>query len=167
MQRLEMILLIHGEPLLGSLDWKGLMKEVRNCWNLQRHQLTAANTLFNHKISRRITWHSPDGKVHNQIDFIFISRRFVTGVNRAKTRTFNKLDIGSNRDLVMITLTIKLKVNRKNSSNRMFFDLEKLKDPVIAEQYQKELVGRFALLLLLDQDPQTLCDEFTNCMFRF
>ena len=35
----------------------------------------------------------------------------------------------------------------------MFFDLEKLKDPVIAEQYQKELAGRFALLLLLDQDP--------------
>ena len=119
----------------------------------KRHQLTAENTLFNHKISRRTTWHSPDGKVHNQIDFIFISKRFVTGVNRARTRTFNKPDIGSDHDLVMMTSEIKLKVNRKNSGNRMFFDLEKLKDPVIAEQYQKELAGRFAQLLLLDQDP--------------
>ena len=39
----------------------------------------------------------------------------------------------------------------------MHFDLhfvEKLKDPVIAEQYQEELAGRFAPLLLIDQDPQ-------------
>ena len=26
------------------------------------------------------------------------------------------------------------------------------------------VAGRFVLLLLLDQDPQTLCDEFTNIM---
>ena len=124
-----------GKFGLGGTNKRGqkLLEFAKRC------QLTAVNTLFNHKISRRTTWHSPDGKVHNQIDFIFISRRFVTGVNRARMRTFNKLDIGSDHDLVMMTLKIKLKVNRNNSGNRMFFDLEKLKDPVIAEQYQKEL----------------------------
>ena len=117
---------------------------------------------FNHKTSRKTSWHSPDGKVHNQIDFIFLSRRFVTGVNRARTRTFNKPDVGS--DLVMMTLKLKLKVNKKSNGKRMHFDLEKLKDPVIAEQYQEELAGRFATLLLTDQDPQSLCDDFTNTM---
>ena len=46
----------------------------------------------------------------------------------------------------------------------MHFDLEKLKDPAIAEQYKEELAGRFAPLLLTDQDPQSLCDDFTNIM---
>ncbi|XP_063597040.1 craniofacial development protein 2-like [Penaeus indicus] len=60
----------------------------------KRYQLTAINTLFNHKTSRKATWHSPDGKVHNQIDYIFILRSFVTGDNRARMRTFNKPRLG-------------------------------------------------------------------------
>lgn len=155
-------------------DWKGTVGRFglgeTNCRGLKllefakRHQLTATTTLFNHKVSRKSTWHSPDGKTHNQIDWIFISRRFVTGVNRAKTRTFNKPDIGSDHDLVMMTLKIKLKTTKKNETNRTRFDLEKLKDTVIAEQYQEELASRFAPLLLLNHDPQTLCDEFTNTL---
>lgn len=34
-----------------------------------RHKLTLANTLFPHKSSLR-TWHAPNGKTHNQIDYI-------------------------------------------------------------------------------------------------
>ena len=60
----------------------------------------------------------------------------------------------------MMTLKLKLKVNSKSNGKRMHFDLEKLKDPIIAEQYQEE----FAPLLLTDQDPQSLCDDFTNIM---
>ena len=47
----------------------------------KRHQLMAATTLFDHKTSRKTTCNSPDGKVHNQIDYIIISRRHVTGDN--------------------------------------------------------------------------------------
>ena len=36
-----------------------------------RHKMTMVNTLFPHRISRRTTWHSPDGVTHNQIDYIF------------------------------------------------------------------------------------------------
>ena len=130
----------------------------------KRHQLTAANTLFNHKTSRRTTWHSPNGVTHNQIDYIFISKRFVTGVNKANTRSFNKPDIGSDHDLVMMALKVKLKVNRKSNENRTHYDIEKLKDPQIAKQFQEELAGRFEPLRLLDQDSQQLCDKFTNIM---
>lgn len=59
----------------------------------------------------RTTWHSPDGKVHNQIDFIFNSRRYTMGINRTRTRTFNKLDIGNGHGLAMMILKVKLKMN--------------------------------------------------------
>ena len=130
----------------------------------KRHQLTAVTTLFDHKRSRRTTWHSPDGKVHNQIDFILVSRRHATGVNRAKTRTFNKPDIGSDHDLVMMTLKVKLRTNKKNKTTGTYFDLEKLKDQETAKIFQGDLAGKFSPLLLLDQDPQALCDEFTTIL---
>ena len=37
------------------------------------NNLVLANTLGNHKPSRRWTWHSPDGTHHNQISLIHIS----------------------------------------------------------------------------------------------
>ena len=88
----------------------------------------------------------------------------MTGVNRAKTRTFNKPDIGSDHDLVMMTLKVKLSTIKKNKLSRIRFDIEKLKDLEVAESYQEELAGKFAPLLLLDQDPQDLCDVFTDTL---
>ena len=72
-----------------------------------------ANTLGIHKSSRIATWHSPDGKTHNQIDYILMKRRFKSGINVAKTRVYNKADIGSDHDLVMISFKQKFKSQRK------------------------------------------------------
>lgn len=64
----------------------------------------------------------------------------------------------------MTTLKVKLKVNRKGNGKRVSFDLERLTAPVVAEQYEEELAGRFAPLLWLNEDAQSLCDDFTNIM---
>ena len=45
------------------------------------NNLVLTNTLGPHKPSRRWTWHSPDGKHHNQIDYILVKKRFQSGVN--------------------------------------------------------------------------------------
>ena len=42
----------------------------------EKHKFVLANTLFNHKNSRRTTWHSPNGKIHKQIDYILTPQRF-------------------------------------------------------------------------------------------
>ena len=52
------------------------------------NNLVLTNTLGPHKPSRRWTWHSPDGKHHNQIDYILVKKRFRSGVNIHRTRSF-------------------------------------------------------------------------------
>ena len=52
-----------------------------------KHRLRAANTLFPHKKSRCTTWHSPNGEVHNQIDFILTPQRFKSSIIRTSKRT--------------------------------------------------------------------------------
>ena len=113
------------------------------------HRLTIANTLYPNKTSRRTTWHAPNGKTHNQIDFIMTPRRFKSSINRAKTRTYPGADVGSDHDLVLLTIKIKLKKNNKSTNNRIKFDLEKLKDPSIAETFKAQLGGKFGALSLI------------------
>ena len=66
------------------------------------HHLTLANILHPHKLSRTATWHSPNGQVHNQIDFILT-------LQCANTRMFPGADISSNHDLVLATFKLRLK----------------------------------------------------------
>ena len=59
------------------------------------NDLVLANTFGHHRASRRWTWHSPNGQHHNQIDYIPVRKRFRSGVNIARTRSFPGADIGS------------------------------------------------------------------------
>ena len=52
------------------------------------NNLVLANTLGNHKPSRRWTWPSPDGTHYNHIDYILVKKRFRSGIKTARTRTF-------------------------------------------------------------------------------
>ena len=87
-------------------DWKGTCGHPCNTKSNDRdrrllefasyNDLVVANTFGPHKTSRKITWHSPNGKTHNQIDYIMVKKRFKTSVNIAKTRSFPGIDIGRN-----------------------------------------------------------------------
>ena len=77
------------------------------------NNLVLVNTLGNHKPSRRWTWHSPDGTHHNQTDYILVKKQFRSGFKTARTRTFPGADVGSDHDMVMMTLQTRLKNSRK------------------------------------------------------
>eukprot|EP00794_Sanderia_malayensis_P019588 gene19588-biopygen14544 len=129
----------------------------------ERQKFVVANTLHRHKTSRRTTWHAPDGETQKQIDYILVPMKLKSSVNKAKTRTFNKPDIGSDHDLVMTTIKLKLSTKKENEKWQNVFDLEKLKDDTIRAKFQSELQSKYAPLLLLDdQQPQKLCNEFTS-----
>ena len=126
------------------------------------NDLVVANTFGPIKTSRKITWHSPDANTHNQIDYIMVKKRFKTSVNIAKTRSFPGANIGSDHDLVMMTFKLYLKRRKKQCNTRMRFDLEKKKDPEVAEK-----IGRkFAALSILDSDMDMdmLTDTFNTAV---
>ena len=122
----------------------------------------AANTIGDHKKSRRMTWHSPGGLYHNQIDYIFVQTRFKSSVRVSKTRTFPGADIGSDHDLVMMNFQLHLKNIDKPKHTRLKFDLSKLKDPSVAEAFQASIGGRFAALSVIDTDDQSSVESIVE-----
>ena len=93
----------------------------------------------------------PRGKHHNQIDYILLKKRFRSGVNIHRTRSFPEADIGS--DLAIMTFRVRLKKARKPNHSRLRFDLEKLRDPDVACTFQATIGGKFAPLIgLKDED---------------
>ena len=128
------------------------------------HKLTIANTLYPHKPSRRTTWHSPDGKTHNQIDYILTPKRFKSSINKPKTRTFPGADVGSDHDLVLLTMKLKLKKNFKAGQSRIKYDLDKLKDQGVLDIFQAQVGGKFAALTILDKDIDDLTNDFNEVM---
>jgi len=105
------------------------------------NDLVLANTLHPHKLSRRTTWHSPGGLYHNQIDYILMSKRFRSSINTHKTRTFPGADVGSDHDLVMMTIQLRLKQQAKSRNPRIKYDLSKLEDPMVREEFQAKIGG--------------------------
>ena len=98
----------------------------------------------------RILFETQSGGYHNQIDHIMVRRRFMTSVNTAKTRSFPGSDIGSDHDLVMMSFRLRLGKIKIQGPTRIKFDLEKLKDPQIADVFQAMIGGKFAPLTLLN-----------------
>jgi len=120
------------------------------------NNLLLANTLGPHKASRRWTWHHPRGMHHSQIDYILVQKRFRSCINIARTRSFPGADIGSDHDLVMMTFRTRLKKTNKPKSTRLKFDLDKLKDPAVADSFKALIGGKFAPLLVLGEEELDL-----------
>ena len=62
----------------------------------------------------------------NECQYGFMKRRFKSGINVAKTRVYNKADIGSDHDLVMISFKQKFKSQRKQKSIHKNYNIEQL-----------------------------------------
>ena len=61
---------------------------------------------------------------HVQIDYMLVRKHFGPGVNIHRTRSFPGADIGSDNDLVMMTLSSSSEGEKPNQT-RLWFDLEK------------------------------------------
>ena len=92
-----------------------------------------------------------------------VKRRFRSSINIAKTRSFPGADIGSDHELVIMTFKLHLKRVKKQGQTKIKFDLEKLKDPTIAEAFEAMIGGKFAALTTLCDDDRDI-DTITNTL---
>ena len=77
-----------------------------------------ASTFGHHKASKRWTWHTPNGQHHNQTDYILVRKRFRSGMNFARKRSFPGADSGSDHDLLMMTVHLQLRRISKRKHTR-------------------------------------------------
>ena len=112
-------------------------------------------------------WHSQNGQHHNQISYILARKRFRSGVNIARTRSFPGADIGSDHDLLMVTLHLRLKRISKSKQTRLKFDHDKLKDPNVLETLQTMKGEKFAPLTIMskyDTDIDSMITTFNTAV---
>ena len=113
-----------------------------------KRRLIVANTLLPHIKSRYNMWKSPNGDVHNQIDYILKPQRFNSSIIRTSKRTYPGADINSvmtslmtsfsviNHDLVICNVKLKLKVNRKPKTTRLRYDVNNFTNGNTADNYK-------------------------------
>ena len=90
-------------------------------------------------MSRKTTWHSPDGQTYNQIDYILIPQKCKPIIIKTSTRTYPGATINSDHAFVLCNIKTKLRLKKKERNNIIRYDLEKLRNPQIAKEYKEKL----------------------------
>ena len=91
-----------------------------------------------------------------------VKKRFRSGVNIHKTRSFPGADIGSDHDLVMMTFRVRLRKARKPDQPRLRFNLEELREPDVACTFQATIGEKFALLIGLRDEGMDINTMITT-----
>ena len=89
-------------------------------------------------------------------------KRYRSGVNIARTRSFPGADIGSDHDLLVMTFRLRRKKTSKPKHTRLKFDLEKPKDPNVLEIFQTMIGGKFAPLTIMNNEDTDLDSMITT-----
>jgi len=108
--------------------------------------LVVKSTMFTHRNIHKYTWTSPDGKTHNQTDHVLIDRRWHSSV--LDVRCFRGADCDTDHCLMIAKVRERLAVGKQAAQrfDRQRFNLRKLKEPEVREQYQIKITNRFAAL---------------------
>lgn len=131
-----------------TLDWK--MHKVVKLWHSEwscairgewphdfcyANDLYVSNTKFNHSIQSRCwMWESPNKCTHSQIDDILVSRKLLPSTQNS--RSFPSADFGSDYQLVMVNIQMKLRRGMLGKTNRKI-NCKQLMNPAVQREYKR------------------------------
>jgi hypothetical protein len=100
--------------------------------------------MFPHCNIQKFTWTSPNGNTHNQIDQIFVNRRWHSRILDA--RSFRAADCDTDHHLVVTEFRESLSTSKQtmHKVHMERFNLKKLNEVEGKEQYHVEISNRFA-----------------------
>ena len=124
------------------------------------NDMVIGGTIFKHKDIHKQTWNSPDGRTHNQIDHVAINRRWRSAL--IDVCAIRGGDIGSDHNLVLCKLRLKLRRTKRETPQRLFNSM-KLRDSGTRTAFAIELTNRFQILNELPVDDlEEHCNKVTD-----
>ena len=146
----ERVMAKHGAAIMNSNGERLIdFCEINN-------NLVITGTIFPHKDIHKNTWTSPDGKTHNQIDYILVTQQFRRFI--LDTRVTRGADVASDHRLVQTRVRLELKRITKPTSSRTRYHVDKLR----YESVRKELRNRFAVLEAAEDDDHDINSKWAQ-----
>ena len=107
----------------------------------EENNLIIGGTLFQHKNIHKLTWTSPDGQSQNQIDHIVINSKWRRSLQ--DVRVMRQADVGSDHNLLVAKIALKLRKTKMGGKRKQRFDVEKLKDTATKNKFKIALRNKF------------------------
>ena len=126
----------------------------------EENDLVIGGTLFPHRTIHKLTWTSPDGRTQSQIDHIIINGKWRRSLR--DVRVMRQADVGSDHNLLIAKVKLKLRKARKCNMQNQRFDVNKLKIPEIKHEFSVEIRNKFEIL----QDDAMLTIDSLNQAMR-
>jgi hypothetical protein len=141
------------KPTIGNESSHGISNNGVRVVNFDTSKnLVVKSTMFPHRSIHKYTWTSPYGKMHNQIDHILIDRRWHSSI--LVVRSFRGADCDSDHYLVVAKVRERLAVSKQmvKKMDMERFNLKKLNEEEVIEQYQVTIKNKSAALENLDDN---------------
>ena len=130
----------------------------------EENAFVVGGTLFKHKEIHKLTWYSPNRRDKNQIDHFLINGMWRKSLMDVRVR--RGADVGSDHQLVVAKVRVKLRKVEKQEIVNTKFNLEKLKDPQTKNTFKLQLRNRYQALADLENHTPPGTEEINPKWLR-